>query len=356
MENNMNKNASQPQSFSIERWTKMSIIATISLLVIGILLSFGPVLLSAGNVDRITSLFIYIILAVMWNALAGYGGLISIGQQAFFGLGAYAAIRFSDAGVNVYFSLFLAAAAVGLVSIPISHFMLKLKGGEFAIGMWVLASLAHLLVNLDSLIQGETGTSLIALSAYETELRRSLNYWVALGAMVGLLAVLFFLLRSRVGTSIQAIRDNEGAAASLGVRVQATKRLIFILAAFGAALAGALWLSTAVSFQPKAYFGVHWTAYMIFMVLVGGIGTFEGAIIGAIIFFLIETWFGDTGVWYLIGLGGAALIFALFFPKGIWGFVEKRFGWRFMPVGYQVNFKSKMKADSSECKNIKGEK
>ena len=56
---------------------------------------------------------------------------------------------------------------------------------------------------------------------------------------------------------------------------------------------------------------MQWTAYMIFMVLVGGIGTFEGAILGAVIFFLIETWFGATGVWYLVGLGAAALVFAL---------------------------------------------
>lgn len=323
-------------TMKIERWTRLSIIAAASVVGLGLLLAFGPLFLSAGSVDRLTTLFIYVILAVMWNALAGYAGLISVGQQAFFGLGAYAAIRISDAGMPVYPSLVLAALVVGVLAVPISFFMLRLKGGEFAIGMWVLASIAHLCVNLDGLIQGETGTSLIALNAFETEMRRSLNYWMALAAMAVLLAAVFFLLRSRMGTSIQAIRDNEKAAASLGVRVLATKRVIFVLAALGAGMAGALWLATAVSFQPRSYFSVQWTAYMIFMVLVGGIGTFEGAIVGAIIFFLIEAWFGATGVWYLIGLGGAALIFSLFFPKGIWGFVERRFGWKLMPVGYKL--------------------
>jgi branched-chain amino acid transport system permease protein len=131
----------------------------------------------------------------------------------------------------------------------------------------------------------------------------------------------------------------------VGVRVLTTKRLIFVFAAFGAALAGAIWLGTALTFQPKAFFSVNWTAYMIFMVLVGGIGTFEGAILGAVLFFLIETWFGSSGVWYLIGLGGAALVFALLLPKGVWGEIEKRTGLRLLPVGYRLDVGSLL-ADS----------
>lgn len=75
---------------------------------------------------------------------------------------------------------------------------------------------------------------------------------------------------------------------------------------------------------------------MIFMVLVGGIGTFEGAIVGAVLFFLIEAWFGAAGVWYLVGLGATALLFSLFLPRGIWGSLEDRFGVRLLPVGYRV--------------------
>ena len=73
---------------------------------------------------------------------------------------------------------------------------------------------------------------------------------------------------------------------------------------------------------------------MIFMALVGGLGTFEGPIVGAIVFFVIEDQFGDQGVWYLVGLGAAAILFALLLPRGIWGTVEERFGIRLLPVGY----------------------
>jgi branched-chain amino acid transport system permease protein len=321
------------RAIRVERWSRLSIGSVAAAIVVIALLAAGPLLFSPNAIDKLTTLFIYVLLAVTWNALAGYGGLVSIGQQAFFGLGAYAAVRLADAGVGVYPALVLAALLVGLVALPISAFMLRLRAGEFAIGMWVVAALAHLLVNLDTLVRGETGTSLIALNAYAAETRHALTYWTALGGMAALIGVLFALLRSPLGAAIQAIRDNEDAAASVGVRVMRTKRIIFVLAAVGVALAGALWLATTITFQPKTYFSVQWTAYMIFMVLVGGLGTFEGPILGAILFFAIEAWFGATGVWYLVGLGAAALLFALFLPKGLWGWADQRFGLRLLPVG-----------------------
>jgi len=328
--------ASSMQIRSVERWTPIAKISVASVLLGQILLALAPLVLDAGLVDRLTTLFIYGILALMWNALAGYAGLVSVGHQAFFGLGAYAAVRLADAGVSPYPALLLAAVLVALVSVPISAFMLRLRGGEFAIGMWVVAALAHLLVNLDNLVQGETGTSLVALQQYDGEQRRLITYWMALATMAGLGWCVFVLLRSRVGSALQAIRDSEEAAASVGVRVRETKRLIFVLSAFGCAAAGALWLATSVTFQPKAYFSVQWTAYMLFMVLVGGIGTYEGPIIGALIFFTIETLFGATGVYYLIGLGVVAVLFALLAPRGLWGAVEQRFGVQLLPVGYRV--------------------
>ncbi|TYL46639.1 branched-chain amino acid ABC transporter permease [Marinomonas sp. IMCC 4694] len=306
------------------------------LVVLFIALFIMPMLASNNVMERLTVLFIYIIMAAMWNTLAGFGGLISIGQQLFFGLGAYATIRITNLGISPFSALLISACLVGLLSWPISTFMLKLKAGEFAIGMWVLASIGHLLVNLDPLIQGETGISLIALNQFDIEIRRTLIYLSALLGMSGLLLGLFFILRSRAGIAMQAIRDNEEAADSIGVDAEKVKRWFFIFAAFGTALAGALWLAQASSFQPKAYFSVQWTAYMIFMVLVGGLGRFEGAILGALLFFAVETWFADTGVWYLVGLGAVAMLCSLFLPKGIWGAIESRLGISLIPVGYQV--------------------
>ncbi len=327
-------------AITIRRWSPVSIAGVSSLALAIAVLAFGPAYLGAYLTDRLTTLFVYVILAAMWNALAGYAGLVSVGQQAFFGLGAYAAIRLSHEGTPAYVALAIAPLIVGVLALALSPLALRLRGGEFAIGMWVFAELAHLLVNLDGLVQGETGTSLIALSAFPTDARRAYTYWLALAVMTILLALVFFLLRSRTGASIQAIRDSEEAAASVGVRVMATKRLIFVLAAAGCAAAGSLTLATLVSFQPKSYFSVQWTAYMVFMTLVGGLGTFEGPLLGAIVFFAIESLFGGDGVWYLVALGASALAFSLFLPRGLWGAIDARFGQSLIPVGYRLHFRS----------------
>jgi branched-chain amino acid transport system permease protein len=325
------------QGFIITRWTRSSTLTMSIAAVLAILLALVPFAFGANVTERLVTLFIYVILAVMWNALAGYAGLVSVGQQMFFGLGAYATIRLSYFGMDVYAAMLLGSLLAGLVALPVSSFMLRLRGGEFAIATWVIATIAHLLVNFDPLIEGETGKSLIALNAYEPLVRQAVTYWATLGTMVLFLAIVFLLLRSRLGAAIQAIRDDESAAASLGVRLIAAKRVIFMIAAFGCAAAGALWLATALTFQPRTYFGIQWTAYMLFMVLVGGLGTFEGPIIGAIVFFVLEDRFGGTGVWYLVGLGAAATVFSLFLPRGLWGTLQDRYGIALMPVGYRVD-------------------
>ncbi len=322
------------KAYTVQRWTRRSIVCTAAIAGLQLAMFAGPAVLSANMVDHLTTLFVYVILAITWNALAGYGGLVSVGQQMFFGFGAYAAIRLSNAGLPVYEALALGGGASALLALVVSSFMLQLNAGEFAIGMWVLAALVQLLVSLDPMVQGATGTSLLALNAFAPAARRADTYWFGLVMMAGVALVLFLLLRSRLGAAMQAIRDDEGAALSVGVKVQHAKRIMFVLAALGAGMAGSVWLSTSISFQPNTYFGVQWTAYMIFMTLVGGIGTFEGPILGAVLFFGIETAFGADGVWYLIGVGVVAVLFALLLPQGLWGWLEQRYGLRLLPVGY----------------------
>jgi branched-chain amino acid transport system permease protein len=326
----------EPTGISVQRWSRVSVVSSGAVAALVVALAFVPVALSANAADKLTTLLVYVILAATWNALAGYAGLVSVGQQAFFGLGAYAAVRLSQNGVGVYPALVLGALLAGAVSIPIAFFMLRLRGGEFAIGMWVVAEICFGLVILDKSVGGLTGTSLIKLNAYSPGHQREYNYWLTLGATVVVLTLIFALLRSRVGASLQAIRDDEDAAASVGVRVLAGKGLIFVLGSAGCALAGSLWLATSITFQPASYFSVQWTAYMIFMALVGGLGTFEGPILGAVLFFVIQDQFGTHGVWYLVGLGATAVGFALLLPRGLWGTVEERFGLRLMPVGYRL--------------------
>ena len=328
----------------VERWTWVSGGFTAALSALVVLLAFAPVVLGENALNNLIQLYFLVVLAVMWNALAGYGGLVSVGQQAFIGVGAYAVVFLSlQHSLEPYLAMLLATLIGAAVSIPVAAIVLWLRGGAFAIGTWVVAEALAIGVSLDPnpAIGGGTGTSaLIPFNIrYTPEQRLHYTYWAALGTAAVLLAILFVLLRSRLGASLQAIRDDEDAAASVGVRVLFGKGGLFVFAGAGCAAAGALILAWQLSIQPlgpDSIFGVNWSAKMIFMVLVGGLGTFEGPIIGAIVLYLLQTYVSSSGVWYFVMLGAIAIGFALLLPRGIWGTIQGRLDVQLLPVGYRL--------------------
>jgi branched-chain amino acid transport system permease protein len=322
--------------WTVRRSTRGSRITSSALVVVGLALFAVPFGFAANVVQQLTSLFIFVILAVMWNALAGYGGLVSVGQQAFIGFGAYTTVFLSRHGVLTYLAVLLAAALSGVLAAALAPLLLRLRGGQFAVGSWVVAEALALLVALDHDLGGGTGVSLRGLNVYAPNLRRALTYWTTLAVLLILLLLVVLLLRHRMGAALQAIRDDEEAAASLGVRTGPLKFGLFLLAGFGCGAAGALILANTLFIQPQSIFGVQWTAYMIFMVLVGGLGTFEGPILGAVLFFALQNWFAQFGAWYLIGLGVVAGAFALFLPRGLWSLLADRFHLRILPIGYDL--------------------
>ena len=217
-----------------------------------------------------------------------------------------------------------------------SLLVFRLRGGQFAIGMWVVAEVFRLLVTNDQSVGGGTGRSLTGLNVYDPATRQAYTYWVALAFMAIVLIAAFVLLRSRLGSSLQAIRDDEDAAVSVGVRVTRAKRVVFLLAAVGCGAAGAVTILNTLRVQPHSIFGIQWTAYMIFMVLLGGLGTFEGPVLGALVLFGVQQQFANEGSWYLVGLGAVAIVVTLLFPRGLWGALVDRFELRLLPVGYHV--------------------
>jgi len=275
----------------------------------------------------------YLIFAMMWNLLAGYGGMVSIGQQAFFGFGGYVMLMLGNfAGVNPFVAVPLGALAAALIAVPVSFVAFRLQGGYFAIGTWVIADVFRLSFANMSVVGGGSGTSLTALRGIEKATRENLTFWIALACVVAAIALIYLFLRSKRGLALLAIRDNEVAAESQGIAVAGMKLAVYVVAAFGAGLAGALYFVGNLRISPDAAFSVNWTAFAIFMVVIGGIGRIEGPIVGALIFWALNKCFSGYGTWYLMGLGLLAIVVTIFFKQGLWGWAQRRFGLSLFPT------------------------
>ena len=332
----LNRSAS---SFEVRRATRASRVAVAGLLIVALAVASAPWWAGRGALHDFVQLASYLVFAMMWNLLAGYGGMVSIGQQAFFGIGGYGMLILSNyGGVSPFVAVPLAAVIATGVAIPVSRVAFRLEGGYFAIGTWVIAEVFRLTVANVSVLGGGSGTSLTALEDVPRALRESLTLWLALAIVAAAIGLVYVFLRSRAGLALTAMRDNSVAASSQGVDVKRARLIVYLVSACGAALAGGLYFLGNLRISPDAAFSVNWTAFGIFIVMIGGLGTLEGPIIGALIFFVLNRFLSDYGTWYLIGLGALAIVVTMFFPQGLWGFVSSRFGLQLFPVGRRVVF------------------
>ena len=275
----------------------------------------------------------YLVFALMWNLLAGYGGMVSIGQQAYFGFGGYTMLMLSNfAGINPFVAVPVAALCAGLIAVPVSFIAFRLQGGYFAIGTWVIAEVFRLSFANMSMVGGGSGTSLTAFTGISKAVREQTTFWMALAGMVASVVLVYVFLRSKRGLALMAIRDNEVAAESQGIAVQRTKLAVYVVAGLGAGLAGAMYYLSNLRITPDAAFSVNWTAFAIFMVVIGGIGRIEGPIVGALIFWVFNKFFSDYGSWYLMGLGLLAILVTIYFKQGLWGYAQQRWGWALFPT------------------------
>ncbi len=298
----------------------------------------------AGRADMrlMSELFLYLALASLWNLMAGYAGLVSVGQQAYVGFGGYMLFALTIfGGLHPIAAIVVAGLLGALIAIPAAVLIFRLRGAYFAIGTWVVAEVFRLSFAQVSALGGGSGSSLpvgiVKSLASGRSARESLSYWLALGSAVLVIAAVYLFLRSRRGLALTAIRDNELAAGSLGIDIWRTKFAVYVVTAALTSLAGALIFLQKLRISPDAAFSVNdWTAFVIFIVVIGGIGTIEGPIIGTLIFFLLRETLADLGTIYLMVLGVVAIVVMLKAPKGVWGLIRARFDLQLFPLGYRV--------------------
>jgi branched-chain amino acid transport system permease protein len=320
-------------TYTVARATRASRIGGAAAVLALFVLATFPLWADRGWMRDFDELACYFLFALMWNLLAGYGGMVSIGQQAFFGIGGYALFALGDhLHVNPFLAVPLAAAAAVAIALPVSFLAFRLQGGYFAIGTWVIAEVFRLTLANVSAVGGGSGTSFMALRGIPRATRESATFLLCLSGAAVALGIVYAFLRSREGLSLLALRDDEMAAGSQGVDVGLTKLAVYLFAAGGAGLAGALYFLGNLRISPDAAFSVNWTAFSIFIVLIGGVGTLEGTIVGSALFYLLTKLFSDYGTWYLVGLGLLAVVVTIKLPRGLWGTVSDRFDLHLFPV------------------------
>ncbi|MEM5585557.1 branched-chain amino acid ABC transporter permease [Roseibium sp. AS2] len=326
----------------ISRSSKTAVTAAVLGLVVLALLVAAPWWAGRADMRLLSEIFLYLSLACLWNLLAGYAGLVSVGQQAFVGFGGYMLFALAMfAGLSPLAAIPLAGVLGALVAVPVALLIFRLRGAYFAIGTWVMAEVFRLSFAQVSALGGGSGTSLpVALVksiASSRSMREATTYWLALGMAVLVLVVIYALLRSRSGLALTAIRDSELASQSFGIDIWRHKFAVYVLTAGLTAMTGALIFLQKLRISPDAAFSVNdWTAFVIFIVVIGGIGTLEGPIIGVIVFFLLRETLADLGSTYLLILGMVAIVVMLKAPKGLWGTLKARTGLELFPLSRRV--------------------
>jgi branched-chain amino acid transport system permease protein len=333
----------------VETRTGASAIAAVLIAILVVAAFAAPFFLPRSFVQQMFMALAMLVLAQCWNLLAGYAGLVSVGQQAFVGLGAY--VMFACVallGLDPMLGILAGGLAAALLALPAAGFLFRLHGAYFAIGSWVIAEVVRLLVAQWKALGGGTGTSLPKAATREMwgiDLIRStfgvkaseagdiLAYWLALILVVVTIGLIYRMLRAKQGLGLSAMRDNFEAARSVGVDAQRMKLTVYVAASLVAGLAGALIYVQKARISPDAAFAVtDWTAYVIFIVVIGGIGTLEGPILGIIVFYLLQNLFADFGSWYLLVLGVIGILIMLFAPSGLWGLLSRQTGIEIFPI------------------------
>ncbi|WP_163268646.1 branched-chain amino acid ABC transporter permease [Chelativorans alearense] len=334
-------------NYRVFRATRASRVAAVLGLAVLVLLFAAPWWAGRAELRLLGEIFLYLSLAMLWNLLAGYAGFVSVGQQAYVGLGGYLLFALTIfLGLHPVAAIAAAGLAGALVAMPVALLIFRLRGAYFAIGTWVIAEVFRLGFAQLGALGGGSGISLPVDAARSLaegrDAREAVSYWLTLGVATAVITIACLFLRSRRGLALTAIRDNELAAGSLGIDIWRTKFLVYVIVGGLTTLVGALIFLQKLRISPEAAFSVNdWTAFVIFIVVIGGIGSLEGPFVGTIVYFLLREMLADLGAAYLIVLGAVAIAVMLVAPKGLWGLVRDSTGLRLFPLGYRTEPKEK---------------
>ena len=270
---------------------------------------------------------IYLAMAQMWNLLAGYSGLVSLGQQSFVGMGGYTvAVLSSYYGINIWLAVGLAGFTSVLLALFMSLFIFRMKGVYFAIGTWIFAE--ALLVWFSNWPYVKYGSGLFIKPT--NGLSMEAIYYAAFVVGAGSVVLVYMLLRSRLGLGLMAMRDDDQVSETLGVEVFRSKLYCFLISAFVTGITAGIFYVFQIFIQPYKAFAIDWTVKLVFMVIIGGIGTIEGPILGALIYIVLSQFLAEYFSVSMLILGAIAIVVILVAPKGIMGTLQEKLGFEIL--------------------------
>jgi len=272
-------------------------------------------------------LFLYVVIAQSSNIMVGYGGLLNVGQAAFFGTGALVTRLTWISGTPFYLAILLggfsAVALSGFIGLP----SLRLRGHYFAIGTLALAIIAR--ITIGNLFPGVSFIPNEYIVGYSLILR----YYLALFLSAAIILVIYLVFNSRLGLAILSTRDDEEAAQAIGVNIFKYKVTAFALSSFFVGLAGGLFAFFYISYYYYVPFGLLWSFEPILITFVGGAGTIAGPILGSILFVALKETFAFTlGEISILIFGVVLILVILFLPGGLVSLPQKLSGRTGKPI------------------------
>jgi len=305
-----------------------TVLSRLGLIIIPVLIAAGFRFLTDSTLHIFNEMLIVLILASMWNLLAGYTGLMSLGHQMFFGIGGYTVFLFSNAmNLHPFLGLPVSIAVASLVAACVAPLLFRLRDAYFAIATWVLSEIVATAVQKTDALGGITGVSLATTDKIDFDTFEADIFLFVTIAAITCIGGTSLILRSRFGLALMSVRDNEAAAEAIGIDVWQNRFIAFILSAGVCGVAGGLSLLTGLTVQPGNAFSADWTAIMTFVVVIGGLGTLIGPIVGTLIYFGLREVFTVllplTGTWYLVAMGIVAIVTMLFAPQGLWPLIRR---------------------------------
>ncbi|MBE3037124.1 MAG: branched-chain amino acid ABC transporter permease [Candidatus Atribacteria bacterium] len=285
-----------------------------------------PIVIEEAYIIHIIILcLMYSVVAGSWNLLIGYTGIFSFGHQAFFGIGAYvSAIISMRLGISPWLGLLIGGAVAACVGSVVAIPCLKLRAAPYvAIATLCMAEMCRIAAqNLISLTRGESGLWGIpefpSIGVISFLGSRTPYYYLILGLFVLIFGIIYWVLKSPLSLALQAIRESQDAAESLGINITSIKILVFVISAFFAGVMGSFYAHYILILTPSSVFNMDFMVVIIAMTFIGGVGTFFGPIIGA--FFLtisMELLRVIEDSYRLMFYGVLLVLVIIFLPKGL---------------------------------------